>query len=422
MGGQETRYVLVSGLIAVRLGRALGLGPLESKVERTGGLGRKANRNPRKVSIGTRRGKRAGRIPLPVLALLALLALAALAAILSPWLISEGSRRSAAIGGPGVSEPERPPRTAADGPRRTPAGSGTPTSRAETGGDSRSTSLQLPAPAGSKRSEQGDPFEGTGMLRGHVQASGGDFPENWRLLIRPSRTLIGREHAVERTLIFDRGEEDFTVKGLPFAGYDIEATADGLNGRVISVLLRRDNEAPFINLIMVPAGFLEGVITDAEGAPQEGVPITLVDMPEGGTRTVRTDLTGTYRFEKVLDGPYELIVGLPESPLLRERKSILFRSPSLSFPNIELPPFAGIDVRVSDDLNRSIPGVEVRGSGTSGGSFTETTDADGWIRVRHVPEGRLRLSFSHPDYVSSRAHIELKKGEITRQHWILSEK
>lgn len=419
MGGQETRYVLVSGLITVRLGEARGLGPFESKVERTGGPGRKARKDSRKVSIGTRRGKRVGRIPLLPLALLALLALAAL---LSPWLIPEGSRRGGALEGPGVGEPERSPRTVADQPRRTPIGSDGPTSGAGTAGDSSSTSLQLPVSTGSERSEQRDPFEGTGMLRGHVQARGVDFPKNWKLLIRPSRTLMGREHAVERTLIFERGEEDFTVKGLPFAGYDIEAKGAGLNGRVASVLLRKGNEAPFINLIMVPAGFLEGVITDAAGAPQEDVPITLVEMPEGGTRTVRTDLTGTYRFDKVLDGPYELIVGLPESPLLRERKSILFRSPSLSFPNIELPPFAGIDVRVSDDLNRSIPGVEVRGSGTSGGSFTKTTDAGGWIHVRHVPEGRLRLSFSHPDYKSSRAHIELKKGEITRHHWVLSER
>jgi len=257
------------------------------------------------------------------------------------------------------------------------------------------------------------------MLRGHVQAQGVDFPESWTLLVRPSRTLIGREHATTRRIEFTRGEADFRVEGLPFAGYDVEARAPGLNGRSVPILLRKGNEAPFLNLILLPAGFIEGVITDPRGVPQENVPITLIAMPEGTERTTQTDYSGVYRFEVVLDGPYELLVGLVKSPLIPERKSIAFRAPSLSLPNIELPPLAGLDLRVADDLNRSIQGVEVRASGSRGGSFTKKTDAEGRVSLRNIPEGRLRISFHHPDYKASRAHIDLKKGEVLEKSWVL---
>ena len=378
-------------------------------VERIGRQGSKAKEDRTRESKRPPRLPRGGRVALPLLALAMGLAVASI------WLISrasDGTRGGGALApsGPG---PE-PPRAHPDPLRRPEVPRDPAAPLPSTTGGEEGTTLQLPATGG-----PGPDFDGLGMLRGHVQAQGVDLPASWTLLVRPSRTLIGREHATTRRVEFTGGEADFRVEGLPFAGYDVEARAPGLNGRAVPILLCKGNEAPFLNLILVPAGFLEGAITDPLGVPQEDVPVTLIAMPEGTRRTTRTDYAGLFRFEEVLDGPYELLVGLVESPLIPERKSIAFRAPSMSLPNIELPPLAGLELRVADDLNRSIPGVEVRASGSRGGSFTKKTDAEGRVSLRNIPEGRLRISFHHPDYKASRAHIDLKKGEVLEKSWVL---
>ncbi len=384
-------------------------GAPEKDVERIGRRGWKAKGDRSEVSKG-----RAGMTVLLVLAAIA---------IPSFWLISKGSSAGRRAGeesiasGPATEAPHSPTRP--ELPEREPHDGHSADPQAAPPGDSRQTTLLLPVP-GAKPSDVAAAFDGRGILRGHVQVRDAEYPMNWTLVIRPSRTLIGREHAVEKRVEFTQGERDFQVEDLPFAGYDVEVQASGLNGRALPVLLRKGNEAPFLNLILVPAGFLEGAITDELGAPQEGVPLTLIGVPEGAQRTAKTDYTGLFRFDDVLDGAYELIVGLPEAPLVKKRTSIVFRAPSMSLPNIELPPLAGLDLRMADDLNRSIEGVVVRGSGNNGGTFTKTSDFDGWVRIRHIPEGRLRLSFSHADYKASRANIELKKGRVLERTWVLT--
>jgi hypothetical protein len=236
-----------------------------------------------------------------------------------------------------------------------------------------------------------------GSLRGHVEVSGEEpFPRVWRLELVPSATLPRRELAETRTLEFVHGEQDFAVSELALAGYDVRAMASGFNGLALPVLLEPGNEHPFVNLRMVPAGSLTGRVLDANGAPAEGIPVTLFGVTDGDQREAVSDARGLYEFVGLPDGAYELLFGKAEAPLIRERRPVRFQAPSLTFPDTELPPLGAIAVRVVDSLARPLEGLLVRGSGTNGGVVEGTTDFDGRLLARHLPAGHFRLRVSRP--------------------------
>lgn len=256
-----------------------------------------------------------------------------------------------------------------------------------------------------------------GSLRGHVEVSGEEpFPKVWRLVLRASTTLPAREQAVARTLEFADGRTDFEVPGVPLGGYDVCAEAPGFNGQVLPVLLEPGNEHPFVNLHLVPAGSLEGRILDARGDPAEGVPVTLFAVSDNAAIEARTDAAGIFRFEKLADGAYELLVGKATAPLVPERRPVRFRAPHLTFPDIELPALGEIHVRVVDSLARPLEGVEVLGSGTNGGLVEGRTDFDGRLVVRHLPAGHFRLRLQHPSFAPEymrRVAVDVQAGQVS---------
>jgi len=262
-------------------------------------------------------------------------------------------------------------------------------------------------------------FEGQqGSLRGHLEVQGEEpFPARWRLVLRPSITLPGREHAVARTLEFADGRQEFEVPDVPLGGYDVSAEAERFNGPAQGVLLEPGNEHPFVNLILVPAGVLEGRILDAHGMPAEGVPITLFDAHSVVHGEAWTDASGVFRFEGLPDGAYDLLVGKLTAPLLPERRPVRFRAPHLTFPDVELPPLGEIHVRVVDSFARPLEGVEVRGSGSNGGLIEGRTDFDGRLVARHLPAGRFRLRLEHPNFAQEyarRVAVDVEAGKVTQ--------
>ena len=261
-------------------------------------------------------------------------------------------------------------------------------------------------------------FEGKlGSLRGHIEVSGEEaFPQQWRLVLRPSTTLPGRENAVARALEFADGRRDFEVRDVPLGGYDVSGEAARFNGRVQPVLLEPGSEHPFVNLIFVPAGLLEGRILDAHGAPAEGVPVTLFGESATIVSEVSTDASGIFRFAELPDGAYDLLVGKATAPLLPERRPVRFQAPHLTFPDVELPLLGEIHVRVVDSYARPIEGVEVRGSGTSGGLVEGRTDFDGRLVARHLPAGHFRLRLEHPAFAKEYARriaVDVVAGKVS---------
>lgn len=254
-------------------------------------------------------------------------------------------------------------------------------------------------PFASARTNAPPDGERRGSLRGHVEVAGeGDFPREWKLVVRPSTTLPEREHAVERTLELTDGQSDFALADLPLGGYDVVAEAEGFNGQVLPVLLEPGAEHPFVNLHIVPAGTLEGVVLDSHGVAAEGIVVTLLAVEESHAREARTDARGAYRFEKLPDGAYELLLGTATAPLVPERHAVRFLAPHLTFPDLTLPPLGEIDVRVVDSFARPLEGVEVRGSGTNGGAFEGKTDFDGRLVAKHLPPGHFRMRLKHPAF------------------------
>jgi hypothetical protein len=262
-----------------------------------------------------------------------------------------------------------------------------------------------------------DRFDGgRGSLRGHVESSSEEpFPRAWRLVIGPSSTLPGRERAVRRTIAFEDGRQDFAVHDLPLGGYDLLAEAEGYQGMVLPVLLERGNEDPFVNLRILPAGYLTGRVLQHGGLPAERLPVTLLGLPEDAARRVHTDAGGVFRFEALPDGAYELLIGDLAAPVLPERRPLRFSAPSMTLPDLELPVLGRIELRVLDSLDRPVEGVRVRGSGTNGGTIEETSDYDGRIRARHLPAGHYRIRLEHPELGERRIAIELGAGEVVEQ-------
>ena len=256
-----------------------------------------------------------------------------------------------------------------------------------------------------------------GALRGHVESTGDEpFPLAWQLVLRPSSTQPARESAVARTLEFTDGRRDFEALELPLGGYDVGARAAGYNGPMQPVLLEPGSPEAFVVLQLVPAGFLEGTVLDAQGLGAEDIPLTLIGVPENEVREAVTDARGLFRFEALPDGAYELLVGHVSSPLLPERRPLLFRAPSMTFPDLQLPPLATLDLHVIDSEQHPLAGVEVRGSGTEGGLIARTTDAEGHVLVKNLPAGHYRLRFTHPvlgESYDRRVTVELTVGQVT---------
>ncbi len=341
---------------------------------------------------------RAGRSALAGIALLLL------GAVLAVWLWSRTGpeRRGSSAVLPAPARASAPDELEAVAERET-ARSEPPDQRTDLG----------PFSAGQPASEEERFRGGPGSLRGHVESSSEEpFPLSWKLVIGPSITLPGRERAVSRTLEITDGRQEFSVSDLPLGGYDVRAEAEGFNGLTQPVLLERGSEHPFVELRLVPAGFLEGRILESGGAPAPAVPVTLIAQPDGEARETRTDGNGLFRFELVPDGPHELLIGRLSSPILPERRPLRFSAPSMTLPDLELPLLGRFDLRVIDSLERPVENVRVRGSGTNGGLIDETTDHDGRISARYLPAGHYRIRLEHPQLGSRRVAIELEAGEV----------
>jgi len=257
-------------------------------------------------------------------------------------------------------------------------------------------------------------FDGPpGTVRVHVEVNGTDpFPQEWRLVIEPSRTSVGAEHAVRRVIEIDDGRQDVEVTDLPLAGYDVRAEAEGMNGYPVGILLERGpaSEAG-VNLHLIPAGHLEGFLADETGNPVDELLLTLESLPTGHKQTATSDLAGRFLFPEVLEGQYRLHYGHPNSPVLKAK---LLRVPAsgMSLPPVTLPVLCGVHVLVLGEDGLGVEGAQVLGTGTEGGHIEGKTDVYGLLMVRHLPAGRYRIRAEHADHGSRRATFDLETGDL----------
>jgi len=358
-------------------------------------------------STGPRRGRR-GRA-----GLLLVVVLLALGAGATAFFAGGGG---GGRGGPGPARPEEPARAVTASPEGLPPAARDPRVRS-------AEPAAVPGPPADLAPLPGDDgprFRGArGTIRGSLVVVGGELRGPWELVLTPSTTLIGREHAETRALELAADVREFRLEDLPLAGYDLAARAEGFNGYPQPIQLEARQPQVFVTLQLEPAGFLEGQVVDTAGLPQPGVLLTLLDVDGEAPREATTDAAGRYRFEGVLDGAYELVVGRPESPILPGRRPLSFRAPSLTVPEIELPALATFEVTVADPDGYPLAGVSVRGSGSAGGSFEGETGPDGRFTARYLPAGRFRINYRLEGFEDWRAPYELERGAVKQAYVVL---
>ncbi len=248
-------------------------------------------------------------------------------------------------------------------------------------------------------------FDGRGRIHGEVLAAKSvTYPNDWTLVIEPSPTLIGSEHAATRRIEFHAGERAFDVPDLPLAGYRVRAEAPALNCTDLSALLIKGSEVAFATLEFRPSGFIDGRVLAANGAPADGVDVVLESVETKLRREQRADAAGGYVFRDVLDGVYRLYVGRPETPLVPPG-DIRFTAPSLRFKDVTLPPTGAIVLHTRAENGAPVADVEVSGFGSMGGALRARSDYLGIARLPWLPPGEYRIEGRTDDGRRGRVNV-----------------
>jgi hypothetical protein len=315
------------------------------------------------------RGRAAGAIALAV-SIFALLLVASL------WSSRHGDPDARAIGPEVAPTPVPSAREQAGAP---PAAGGAAERRAQA----------APAP----RDAPGR-FEGRGRIRGELLAQGAELPARWTLALDPSPLLDGAERAEARRIEVEGST--FEAPDLPLGGYRVRAECARANSSEESVLLVRGSSDVFVTLVLRPAGFLDGFVHDAVGGPADGLEVVLEDARDRTRQSTTTDPTGMFVFHDVQDGPYRLLFGDADQPLVPPGE-LDFRAPSMRWPLLELPATGELLVRARDPAGRAVADAQIEGWGVPRGAARARTGADGTALLRWLLPGRYHLQLSSPD-------------------------
>jgi hypothetical protein len=261
-------------------------------------------------------------------------------------------------------------------------------------------------------------FRGVARIEGHLDLPAGTaVPRPWTLVMEPSEVLIGGDRARAQRVVFEQGETEFVLAEVPLGGYEVRAEADGMSGPTELILLARpDTQNVVLQVALRPSAYVEGLVERQDGAPVEGLPLTLKPMAGGESRVTVTDARGAYLFEVVPDGEYRLFAGHPMSPVA-PALDLQVVPPSLHVPRIEVPPLGELTISVVDDQGLPVEGAEVGGWGSHGGRVDVTTDAAGQGHVRFLPAGRYTLrawAGEGPERRTGRAPVDLPSGGSER--------
>jgi hypothetical protein len=252
-----------------------------------------------------------------------------------------------------------------------------------------------------------DVARGQGTIRGRITAVPGvELPKVWTLIIEPHPYLQGRERAATRRLEFASGEQEFKVEGLPLAGYSVRARAPGLNDVTCSALLVPGSSDVFVSPQFRPSGFVDGTVLEPDGAPAEGVSVTLSSDSTHVRASTVTDASGAFSIANVSDDNYTLFIGAPEAPLLKP-DSLSFTAPSMRVPTHTLPDTGSLRVAAVDANGRALSDAPITGYAQSGGALSAATDVHGSATVRHLLPGRYRVDARIEDGRKASAWVEI---------------
>lgn len=300
-------------------------------------------------------------------------------------------------------------------------------------GDALADELRAPSPVG--RVDVGEPglyaqlgrvFDGAGTIGGTVMVDPGvPYPDQWTVILEPSRVAQGSERAVHQELESEPGQRTFELRDLPMAAYRIRAEAPGMRSMAQEIAMFKiegNEHLPGIDRVNVtlklrPVAYVDGAVRTSQGEVADDLPVFLVsrDGDGAGATTLRgtTDSAGIFRFDGVESGAWALHVGREARPLVAPIP-VTVAAKAVRMDDVELPELATLRLVVIDELSRPCPDVKLIGylRGAGSGSFNATTDAVGNAVVRYLTPGPWRIEADDPnDGQTGRTDIALTAND-----------
>ncbi|MFN0205168.1 MAG: collagen binding domain-containing protein [Planctomycetota bacterium] len=256
-------------------------------------------------------------------------------------------------------------------------------------------------------------------IKGRVkhEPAGEPLPADLVVQLRPARFHKNKERAVSKDLkVNARGE--FTAEALPYAAYELRATAAGWSG--VASELNILQTAPYVNvnIRIIKNPKLSGSVRDTMRVPVSAMRVELAGRDEIGTvvrKDTNTDGAGMFHFEDVPDGDYTVTVGDVNHPL-RTPLTIQVREGVAPSVAIDIPVPASIAARAF------VPGYDVPVEGVSVlmfrasdlGSATESivTGNDGKATFKNLPPGKYIIRATREYFKSVDAAVNLAEGQF----------
>lgn len=245
-------------------------------------------------------------------------------------------------------------------------------------------------------------------------------PADLVVLVRPSRFHVGSEGAIAKEVPSD-GKLGFRAGELPFGAYELRAHASDFTGTPVEVQLSEAIPYAFVTLKATRRADVAGFVRDATKAPLDRARVSLQGASDRGAPVAletKTAADGSFRFERIEDGRYTIVVGFPNVPL-RSPLEIEVRGGKSPLLLLEVPRLCGIDVRVA------VPGIDapVEGFAVScvrteldrGGEVESAlTDAEGRVSFRNLPPGRYALRAAREFFRRAEGRAVLADGIIEK--------
>ncbi|MCA8981438.1 MAG: carboxypeptidase regulatory-like domain-containing protein [Planctomycetes bacterium] len=255
-------------------------------------------------------------------------------------------------------------------------------------------------------------FAGRGSLRGYLTMPPGiPAPQRWVLTIEPSRTLAGREHAVERRLELPGSATEFEFDDLPLGGYDLRVRTEGYVSLAQAVSLERGSENPYVQVALAPLGTVRGVLVDEEGRQLAARDIHMQLRRSGEVVSTRTTADGSWFFEGVEPGAWSLYVDSVDAPAVAPIDFDNSGARSSNLGEQRVPVTGTIELQVTDEFQVGLPGIRVVGYSMQGGSFERFTDDEGKLTVNALQLGEWKLMAVDENEQRARTTVKLTDAE-----------
>ncbi|MCP3918251.1 MAG: hypothetical protein GY711_22095 [bacterium] len=227
------------------------------------------------------------------------------------------------------------------------------------------------------------------------------------------------------------GDGTYAFEGLPPGEYRFRVVG---NGPRTNLWVEIPDAPEMLLDLALPGGAIAGRVTDAATgeavfraevvlrprgrASSDSLVGQLIDR-DGGRQSFRTAPDGSYRFERLEGGEYEVSASAPrrrESPLAPMGPALVELFSSEAREDLDFPLAPGLELTgtVTDDGGTGVEGARVtatrRGGAVTRRPITDTTDVSGEFALTSLAPGNWVVTASAPGFARARSDVELVPG------------